>query len=66
MFVIQQEALNYGQDLLSFSASSVVGIISALVYLILVPVLIFFCLKDKAVLLNWFAKFLPSVNYPLK
>ncbi|SMG65743.1 PerM family permease [methanotrophic bacterial endosymbiont of Bathymodiolus sp.] len=59
MFVIQQEALNYGQDLLSFSASSVVGIISALVYLILVPVLIFFCLKDKAVLLNWFAKFLP-------
>ena len=59
MFAIQQEALNYGQDLLSFSASSVVGIISALVYLILVPVLIFFCLKDKAVLLNWFAKFLP-------
>ena len=59
MFAIQQEALNYGQDLLSFSASSVVGIMSALVYLILVPVLIFFCLKDKAVLLNWFAKFLP-------
>ena len=45
MFAIQQEALNYGQELLSFSASSVVGIISALVYLILVPVLIFFCLK---------------------
>ena len=59
MFAIQQEALNYGQELLTFSASSVVGIISALVYLILVPVLIFFCLKDKAVLLNWFAKFLP-------
>ncbi|OQK17859.1 permease [Methyloprofundus sedimenti] len=59
MFAIQQEALNYGQNLLSLSASSVVGIISALVYLILVPVLIFFCLKDKAVLLNWFAKFMP-------
>ena len=59
MFAIQQEALNYGQELLSFSASSVVGIISALVYLILVPVLIFFCLKDKSVLLNWFAKFMP-------
>ena len=59
MFAIQQEALNYGQELLSFSASSVVGIISALVYLILVPVLIFFCLKDKAVLLKWFAKFMP-------
>ncbi len=59
MFAIQQEAINYGQDLLSLSASSVVGVISALVYLILVPVLIFFCLKDKAVLLKWFAKFMP-------
>lgn len=59
MLAIQHEAVNYGQELLSFSASSVVGIISALVYLILVPVLIFFCLKDKAVLLKWFAKFLP-------
>ncbi|WP_428354203.1 AI-2E family transporter [Methyloprofundus sp.] len=59
MFAIQQEALNYGQDLLGFSASSVVGIISALVYLILVPVLILFCLKDKRLLLDWFAKFMP-------
>ncbi len=58
-FAIQQEALTYGQDLLSLSASSVVGIISALVYLILVPVLIFFCLKDKAILLRWFAQFMP-------
>ncbi|MCK5354735.1 MAG: AI-2E family transporter [Methyloprofundus sp.] len=59
MFAIQQEALNYGQDLLSLSASSVVGIISALVYLILVPVLILFCLKDKEILLDWFANFMP-------
>lgn len=59
MFAIQQDALTYGQDLLGLSASSVVGIISALVYLILVPVLIFFCLKDKQVLLSWFAQFLP-------
>lgn len=59
MFAIQQEALTYGQDLLSLSASSVVGIISALVYLILVPVLILFCLKDKEILLRWFAQFMP-------
>ncbi len=59
MFAVQQEALTYGQDLLSYSASSVVGIISLLVYLILVPVLILFCLKDKAILLQWFAQFLP-------
>ena len=59
MFAIQHEAVNYGQDLLSLSASSVVGIISALVYLVLVPVLILFCLKDKRVLLHWFARFMP-------
>jgi len=59
MFAVQQEALTYGQDLLSFSAASVVGVISLLVYLILVPVLILFCLKDKEILLKWFAQFLP-------
>jgi len=59
MLAIQQDALTYGQELLSLSASSVVGIISALVYLILVPVLIFFCLKDKSVLVAWFAQFMP-------
>jgi len=59
MYIIQEEALTYGQDLLTLSASSLVGIISILVYLILVPVLVLFCLKDKAILLNWFAQFLP-------
>ncbi len=59
MFSIQEEALTYGQDLLSLSASSVVGLISVLIYFILVPVLIFFCLKDKEILLQWFTQFLP-------
>jgi len=59
MFAIQEEALTYGQDLLSLSASSVVGLISVLIYLILVPVLIFFCLKDKTILLQWLTQFLP-------
>lgn len=59
VFALQQEALNYGQHLLSFSVSSVVEIISTLVYLILLPVLIFFCLKDKRILLHWFANFMP-------
>ncbi|NOQ63916.1 MAG: AI-2E family transporter [Methyloprofundus sp.] len=59
MLVIQQEALEYGQELLSLSASSLVGIISVLIYIILVPVLILFCLKDKKVLLKWFTQFMP-------
>jgi len=59
IFAVQQEALLYGQELVSMSASSVVGFISVLIYLILVPVLVLFCLKDKTILLNWFMKFLP-------
>ena len=59
IFSVQEEALIYGQELVSLSASSVVGFISVLVYLILVPVLVLFCLKDKEVLLNWFMQFMP-------
>jgi len=59
IFAVQQEALLYGQELVSLSASSVVSFISLLIYLILVPVLVLFCLKDKTILLNWFMTFLP-------
>jgi len=59
IFAVQQEAILYGQELVSLSASSVVSFISILIYLILVPVLVLFCLKDKAILLNWFMTFLP-------
>jgi len=59
IFAVQQEAILYGQELVSLSASSVVSFISVLIYLILVPVLVLFCLKDKAILLNWFMTFLP-------
>ena len=50
MVVVQTELLSYGQNMLSFSAASVVGVISAMVYLFLVPMMIFFLLKDKALL----------------
>lgn len=59
MFSTQEEALTYGQDVLSFSASSLVGIISLLIYFILVPVLVLFCLKDKTILLRWATQFMP-------
>jgi putative permease len=41
------------------SAASVISLITAMVYLILVPVLIFFLLKDKMALIDWFSQFLP-------
>lgn len=57
--VVQTELLTYGQNLLSFSAASVVGIVSAMVYLFLVPMMIFFLLKDKDLLVAWFLQFMP-------
>jgi putative permease len=59
MFKVQQELLNYGQELISSSAESVMGLVSAIVYLFLVPLMVFFFLKDKEILLNWFVRFLP-------
>jgi len=60
MLAIQQELLTYGQNVLSLSAASVVGIASALIYLFLVPMMVFFCLKDKTILINWFLQFMPK------
>ncbi len=60
MLAVQKELLSYGQSVLSLSAASVVGIVSALVYLFLVPMMVFFFLKDKATLINWFLQFMPK------
>ncbi len=59
MFTIQDEMLKYTQDLLSVSAASVVGLVTAMIYLILVPMLVFFFLKDKDRILSWSVQFLP-------
>jgi putative permease len=49
-----------GQKILSYSAE-VVPIISAIVvYFILVPLMVFFMLKDKSTICAWFANFLPA------
>jgi putative permease len=60
MFTIQKELLVYGQNVLSLSAASVVGFVSALVYLFLVPMMVFFFLKDKHVLVGWILQYLPK------
>ena len=47
-----------GQNIVSFSV--VTGIFTWMVYLILVPVLVFFFLKDKVRIMSWVAALLPS------
>ena len=57
---IRNEALQLGQRVVSLSLASVVGILTLAVYLILVPLLVFFFLKDKSRLVRWFSGFLPG------
>ncbi|MBK1644957.1 AI-2E family transporter [Thiocapsa imhoffii] len=56
---IRAETVLFGQRVLSWSLASVVGIITILVYLILMPLLVFFFMKDKDLILSWFRRFLP-------
>ena len=60
MFTVQQDLLQYGQELISGSAQSFAGLVAAIIYLFLVPLMVFFFLKDKKILLNWFVQFLPA------
>jgi len=59
MFSVQEELLKYGHELISNSAASVVGLVTAIVYLFLVPLMVFFFLKDKSSLVKWFLNFMP-------
>ena len=58
--VIRTELTSWGQKLLSVSLASVMGLITILIYLILMPILIFFMMKDKESLVAWFSRFAPS------
>ncbi len=51
---------DFGQGILSVSMASIPAIITVLVYVILVPLMIFFFLKDKDMILGWLSRFLPS------
>lgn len=54
------ELVRFGQRLLSFSVASLMTLITILIYLVLVPFLVFFLLKDKDLLIDWMAGFLPK------
>ncbi len=58
--LLNRELAGLGQLLLSSSLASVNQIITILIYLVLVPVLVFFFLKDKTKILKWFSAMLPQ------
>jgi len=57
---IKSGVSDLGQNVLSISLASIPAIISILVYVILVPVMIFFFLKDKESIIAWLTRFLPA------
>ncbi len=61
---INQMLQNLGYDLANFgskivSLSGVLGVMSLLIFLVLMPILVFFFLKDKHQILQWFRAYLP-------
>lgn len=60
MNTIRGEMAGFGQSVLLVSLSSIPGLIALAVYLILVPLLVFFFLKDKQLILGWVGTYLPK------
>ncbi|MGB5339910.1 MAG: AI-2E family transporter [Gammaproteobacteria bacterium] len=60
ILAIRAEITAMGQRVLTTSVASVLSLITVMVYIILVPVLAFFFLKDKQRILDWFSHRLPA------
>ena len=56
---IKAEIATWGQSVLSWSLAAGMGIITITIYVVLVPLLVFFFLKDKDLILKWLHGFLP-------
>ncbi len=56
---IRADVLGFGQHVVSLSLASVVGVLTVVVYLVLVPFMVFFFLKDKQRIIHWLKRYLP-------
>lgn len=56
---LRNELASYTQNVLSFSLARIGTIVMIAVYVVLVPIMVFFALKDKEKLLNFAGKFVP-------
>ena len=60
MKLARSELGQVGQFVLSFSIANLLNVFGFLIYVVLVPILVFFFLKDRQVLLAWMSSFLPA------
>ena len=56
---IQSQLISVGHKFISQPLESVLGLFTIMIYLIIVPLLVFFFLKDKRKILEWLVSFLP-------
>jgi len=57
---LSTQITGFAQGILSFSVASVRGLLAVVIYLILVPLMVFFFLKDKRQITGWVKGFLPD------
>ncbi|MDH4585107.1 AI-2E family transporter [Pseudomonas sp. BN415] len=58
--VTRSEVAKFGQWALTFSLSSLPLLVNIMIYLVLVPILVFFFLKDRELIGRWISGYLPS------
>ncbi len=57
---IKAQTTRFGQTLLSVSLSSIPAIITFVVYVIIVPLMVFFFMKDRDDMKAWFSRLMPN------
>src|SRR3989344_865644 len=63
---LQEQTSKAGHFVVSISIASLSGLMQWVLYVVMVPLLVFFLLKDRAVLMQWASQFLPSHRSLLK
>lgn len=58
--LVSEQFDSLGGNIIKVSVVSARGIVELIVYLVLIPFLVFFMLKDKALILGWFSSILPE------
>ena len=58
--LVSERMGQFGEVVVSFSLSTLPNIVALLIYLVLIPILVFFFLKDASLILSWFGSFLPK------
>lgn len=60
LLAAREELIVFGQRAVTFSFGQIGSLVGIIIYLVLVPILVFFFLKDRGPLVTWFKAMLPE------